>query len=64
MPTPDFVLALRRVVGHDPLWLPGVCGVVFDDAGRVLEFVRAVYRGDRYRIETEIAPVAVPTVAR
>lgn len=35
-----------------------------DDAGRVLEFVRAVYRGDRYRIETEIAPVAVPTVAR
>ena len=36
MPTPDFVLALRRVVGHDPLWLPGVCGVVLDDAGRVL----------------------------
>ncbi|WP_247828447.1 NUDIX hydrolase [Arthrobacter antioxidans] len=36
MPTPDFVLALRRSIGHAPLWLPGVGGVVFDDAGRVL----------------------------
>ncbi|MDJ0319624.1 NUDIX domain-containing protein [Pseudarthrobacter sp. PS3-L1] len=36
MPSPDYVLALREKIGHDPLWLPGVCGVVFDDAGRVL----------------------------
>ena len=28
MPTPDFVLALRAKVGHDHLWLPGVCAVV------------------------------------
>lgn len=34
-----------------------------DDGGRVLEFVRAVYRGDRYRIETEIAPVSLPVQA-
>lgn len=36
MPTPDFVTALRRKIGNDPLWLPGVGGVVFDDVGRVL----------------------------
>ncbi|ANY09169.1 GntR family transcriptional regulator [Pseudonocardia sp. HH130630-07] len=35
-----------------------------DGGGRVLEFVRAVYRGDRYRIETEIAPVGVPAATR
>lgn len=28
MPVPDFVLALRRHVGHAPLWLPGVTAVV------------------------------------
>ena len=27
-PVPDFVLALRDKVGHDPLWLPGVTAVV------------------------------------
>ena len=36
MPTPDFVVDLRRSIGHAPLWLPGVGGVVFDDDGRVL----------------------------
>jgi ADP-ribose pyrophosphatase YjhB (NUDIX family) len=28
MPTPDFILQLRRKIGHDPLWLPGVTAVV------------------------------------
>ena len=28
MPTPDYILALRRVWGHQPLLLPGVSGVV------------------------------------
>ena len=23
-PVPDFVVALREKIGHDPLWLPGV----------------------------------------
>lgn len=41
MPTPDFVLALRSKIGHDPLWLPGVGGVVFDGDGRVLLGQRA-----------------------
>jgi GntR family transcriptional regulator len=27
-----------------------------DDAGRTVEFVRSVYRGDRYRIVTELSP--------
>ena len=36
VPIPDFVLALRAKVGHDPLWLPGVSGVVLDDDGRLL----------------------------
>src|SRR6478736_518728 len=36
MATPDFILKLREKIGHEALWLPGVRGVVFDDAGRVL----------------------------
>ncbi|WP_210502671.1 DUF429 domain-containing protein [Nocardioides xinjiangensis] len=27
-PVPDFVLAIREKIGHDPLWLPGVTAVV------------------------------------
>ncbi len=36
MPTPDFVLELRKRLGTDLLWLPGVTGVVFDADERVL----------------------------
>ncbi len=28
MPIPDFILALRAKIGHDPLWLTGVTAVV------------------------------------
>ena len=28
MPVPDFVVALRERIGHDPLWLPGSTAVV------------------------------------
>jgi len=41
VPTPEFVVALRRKIGHDPLWLPGVGGVVFNDDGEVLLGQRA-----------------------
>lgn len=41
MPTPEFVTARRRKIGHDPLWLPGVGGVVFNDDGHVLLGERA-----------------------
>lgn len=36
MPIPEFVVALRTKVGHDPLPLTGVIAVVLDDDGRVL----------------------------
>jgi 8-oxo-dGTP pyrophosphatase MutT (NUDIX family) len=41
MPVPDFILELRRHVGHDLLPLVGVTGVLFDDDGRVLLHQRA-----------------------
>ena len=41
MPTPDFVLELRKKIGHDPLWLPGITGVVLDADDRVLLVRRA-----------------------
>lgn len=36
MPTPDFILELRKKIGHDLLWLPGTTAVVLDGEGRVL----------------------------
>ncbi|SPT54302.1 RNA pyrophosphohydrolase [Actinomyces bovis] len=36
MATPEFILSLRTKIGHDPLWLPGISLVVFDEAERVL----------------------------
>jgi len=36
MPVPEFVLRLREKIGHELLMLPGVCGLVFNEAGEVL----------------------------
>lgn len=36
MTTPQFIVDLRRKIGHDPLWLIGVTGCVVDDEGRLL----------------------------
>lgn len=36
MPTPAYILDLRRKVGHDLLLLPGLVAVVVDGEGRVL----------------------------
>ena len=36
MPTPDFVLALRSLVGNELLWMPGVSAVVVHEDGRLL----------------------------
>ncbi|MFC7326355.1 NUDIX hydrolase [Marinactinospora rubrisoli] len=41
MATPDFIVELRKLVGHGPLWLMGVTGVVVDEAGRILLHRRA-----------------------
>ena len=36
MPTPEFVLELRKKFGHDLLWLIGVTGCVLNDQGQLL----------------------------
>ncbi|MGR6316460.1 NUDIX domain-containing protein [Micromonospora soli] len=36
MPVPEFVLALRSKIGHDPLPLQGATAIVFDTQGRLL----------------------------
>jgi ADP-ribose pyrophosphatase YjhB (NUDIX family)/ribosomal protein S18 acetylase RimI-like enzyme len=36
MATPDFILELREMVGHHPLWLTGVTGVVRNRQGEIL----------------------------
>jgi 8-oxo-dGTP pyrophosphatase MutT (NUDIX family) len=41
MPTPDFILKLRSMVGHHPLWLPGVSALVVDERERVLMVQRS-----------------------
>jgi 8-oxo-dGTP pyrophosphatase MutT (NUDIX family) len=41
MPAPEYVLKLRKKIGNDPLWVPGVRGVVVDAEGRVLLVQRA-----------------------
>ncbi|TCM50146.1 NUDIX domain-containing protein [Kribbella sp. VKM Ac-2568] len=36
MATPEFILELRKKIGHDLLWLTGITAVVLDDDERVL----------------------------
>ncbi|MDF0531722.1 NUDIX domain-containing protein [Tsukamurella sp. 8F] len=36
MPIPEYIRTIRRKIGTDLLWLPGVAAVVVDDEGRVL----------------------------
>ncbi|AMW19150.1 NUDIX hydrolase [Mycobacteroides chelonae] len=36
MPVPEFVIELRRHIGHAPLWLPGVTAVVIRDEQALL----------------------------
>ncbi|MDJ0457199.1 NUDIX domain-containing protein [Arthrobacter sp. NQ7] len=36
MPAPEYVLKLREKIGNDPIWVPGVRGVVVDDGGKIL----------------------------
>ncbi|MEK8109893.1 NUDIX domain-containing protein [Micromonospora sp. M12] len=41
MATPDYIVGLRKHVGHDLLWLPSVSAVVRNDAGELLLGQRA-----------------------
>lgn len=45
MPTPAFVLTLRKKIGTDLLWLPGVTAVILDSQDRLL----LTYRTDAPR---------------
>jgi 8-oxo-dGTP pyrophosphatase MutT (NUDIX family) len=36
MAAPDYILKLRKKIGNDPLWVPAVRGIVFNEDGRVL----------------------------
>ncbi|WP_067779615.1 NUDIX hydrolase [Actinomyces vulturis] len=36
MSTPEFILSLRKKIGHDQLWLPGIGVVIFRNDGRIL----------------------------
>ena len=36
MATPEFIIELRKKIGHDPLWLIGVTAYVEDSDGRIL----------------------------
>lgn len=47
MPVPDFIVELRRHVGHDPLWLPGATAVVVRDGAAGPE-VLLVQRADNH----------------
>ena len=41
MPTPEFIVQLRKKIGHDLLWLRGVTAYVEDACGRILMGRRA-----------------------
>ena len=41
MPIPEFIVEIREKIGHDLLWLPGVTGLVVDEADQVLLVRRA-----------------------
>lgn len=41
MPIPEFIVEIRKKIGHDLLWLPGVTGLVVDEDERVLLVRRA-----------------------
>lgn len=62
MPTPDYVLEIRKKIGHDPLWLPGVTAVVLDDAHRVL-LVKRTDNGAWTPISGIVDPGEEPAVA-
>jgi len=65
VPTPDFVLELRAMVGHTPLWLPGVTGVVVreGDPGVEVLCVRSVNDGHWTAICGIVEPGEDPHVA-
>lgn len=63
MPTPDFVIALRTRIGHDPLWLSGVTAVILDEARERILLVRRADDGAWTPVTGIIDPGEQPAVA-
>lgn len=65
MPTPDFVLALRELIGTAPLWLAGVTAVVTRGEGdtRELLVVRRADNGALTPVTGIVDPGEEPAVA-
>lgn len=61
MPTPDFILDLRRMIGSHPLWLSGVTAVVVRD--REVLLVRRADTGEWTPVTGIIDPGEHPAVA-
>jgi len=61
MPVPEFVVELRRKIGQDLLWIPGVTAVVFDADDRVL-LVRRADTGEWAPIGGILEPGEQPAV--
>lgn len=40
-PVPDFIVEMREMIGHHPMWLPGVTAVITRDDGHLLMVKRA-----------------------
>jgi len=59
--TPDFVLALRAKIGHDPLWLPGVTAVVLRE--REVLLVRRADTGEWTPVTGIVDPGEQPAAA-
>ena len=59
--TPDFVLALREKIGHDPLWLTGVTAVVLRD--RQVLLVRRSDNGEWTPVTGIVDPGEQPAAA-
>ena len=63
MPTPEFVLDLRKKIGTHPLWLSGVTAVVLDEAGQRMLLIRRSDTGEWAPITGIIDPAEQPAVA-
>ncbi|MBW9209848.1 NUDIX domain-containing protein [Mumia sp. zg.B21] len=62
MPIPPYVSALRRKIGTDLLWLPGVTALVLDDSGRRVLLGRRVDSGQWALISGILDPGEEPAV--
>ena len=61
MPIPDFILEIRELIGHHPLWLPGVTAVV--RRGDELLLVQRSYNGSWTPVTGIPEPGEEPAVA-